>query len=209
MEGNYLNRNSTTTPQREDSFGFEEHTWGNSWPARNYACSFCKREFRSAQALGGHMNVHRRDRARLRSSLSSWVSECPKPNPSTKPNKSTLLPTSSSPSPFSDQPLNSSHPSPLCTPCLTLSSSPDFSASTSGDKKPRLTPSPLFSPQSFEIKMMTSNNTRSDEEMKGCVEGEEHKGFKDNDQNITLELGIGLIKHQEKKLDLELRLGHF
>lgn len=45
--------------------------------------------------------------------------------------------------------------------------------------------------------------------MKGCVEGEEHKGFKDNDQNITLELGIGLIKHQEKKLDLELRLGHF
>ncbi|KAL3506071.1 hypothetical protein ACH5RR_031453 [Cinchona calisaya] len=37
-----------------------------SWPPRSYTCSFCKREFRSAQALGGHMNVHRRDRARLR-----------------------------------------------------------------------------------------------------------------------------------------------
>ncbi|XP_047337082.1 transcriptional regulator SUPERMAN-like [Impatiens glandulifera] len=37
-----------------------------SWPPRCYTCSFCKREFRSAQALGGHMNVHRRDRARLR-----------------------------------------------------------------------------------------------------------------------------------------------
>ncbi|BAT95509.1 hypothetical protein LR48_Vigan02g127000 [Vigna angularis] len=216
MEGNYLNRNSTTTPQREDSFGFEEHTWGNSWPARNYACSFCKREFRSAQALGGHMNVHRRDRARLRSSLSSWVSECPKPNPSTKPNNPTLLPTSSSPSPLSDQSLNCPHPSPLCTPCLTLSSAPPFPGSTSGDKKPRLTPShsqsPLLSPQSCEIKMMlmTSSNTRNDEEMKGCVEEEEeHKGFKDNEQNITLELGIGLIKHQEEKLDLELRLGHF
>lgn len=36
------------------------------WPPRSYACSFCKREFQSAQALGGHMNVHRRDRARLR-----------------------------------------------------------------------------------------------------------------------------------------------
>lgn len=36
------------------------------WPPRSYACSFCKREFRSAQALGGHMNVHRRDRARLK-----------------------------------------------------------------------------------------------------------------------------------------------
>jgi len=37
-----------------------------TWPPRSYPCSFCKREFRSAQALGGHMNVHRRDRARLR-----------------------------------------------------------------------------------------------------------------------------------------------
>ncbi|KAF8650238.1 hypothetical protein HU200_063993 [Digitaria exilis] len=31
-----------------------------------YTCGYCRREFRSAQALGGHMNVHRRDRARLR-----------------------------------------------------------------------------------------------------------------------------------------------
>ncbi|OMO59068.1 Zinc finger, C2H2-like protein [Corchorus capsularis] len=39
------------------------------WPPRSYSCSFCRREFRSAQALGGHMNVHRRDRARLKQSL--------------------------------------------------------------------------------------------------------------------------------------------
>ncbi|KAL4330662.1 hypothetical protein HN51_037360 [Arachis hypogaea] len=43
---------------------------GCIWPPRSYSCSFCKREFRSAQALGGHMNVHRRDRARLKRSLS-------------------------------------------------------------------------------------------------------------------------------------------
>lgn len=36
------------------------------WPPRSYTCSFCRKEFRSAQALGGHMNVHRRDRARLK-----------------------------------------------------------------------------------------------------------------------------------------------
>lgn len=36
---------------------------GSTWPPRSYTCTFCKREFRSAQALGGHMNVHRRDRA--------------------------------------------------------------------------------------------------------------------------------------------------
>ncbi|CAI9092489.1 OLC1v1027741C1 [Oldenlandia corymbosa var. corymbosa] len=42
---------------------------GFVWPPRSYSCTFCKREFRSAQALGGHMNVHRRDRARLKQSL--------------------------------------------------------------------------------------------------------------------------------------------
>ncbi|XP_058734582.1 zinc finger protein 10-like [Vicia villosa] len=39
---------------------------GCIWPPRSYSCSFCRREFRSAQALGGHMNVHRKDRARLK-----------------------------------------------------------------------------------------------------------------------------------------------
>jgi hypothetical protein len=43
-----------------------EHLGGCIWPPRSYSCSFCGREFRSAQALGGHMNVHRRDRARLK-----------------------------------------------------------------------------------------------------------------------------------------------
>ncbi|XP_050386517.1 probable transcriptional regulator RABBIT EARS [Argentina anserina] len=42
---------------------------GCVWPPRSYSCSFCMREFRSAQALGGHMNVHRRDRARLKQCL--------------------------------------------------------------------------------------------------------------------------------------------
>ncbi|KAG8376939.1 hypothetical protein BUALT_Bualt09G0116200 [Buddleja alternifolia] len=41
---------------------------GCVWPPRSYSCSFCRREFRSAQALGGHMNVHRRDRARMKQS---------------------------------------------------------------------------------------------------------------------------------------------
>jgi hypothetical protein len=43
-----------------------EHLGGCVWPPRSYSCTFCQREFRSAQALGGHMNVHRRDRALLR-----------------------------------------------------------------------------------------------------------------------------------------------
>ncbi|MCD7461700.1 hypothetical protein HAX54_046834 [Datura stramonium] len=48
-------------------------TWTSEELLRNlghvnkfYRCSFCKRGFSNAQALGGHMNIHRRDRARLR-----------------------------------------------------------------------------------------------------------------------------------------------
>ncbi|KAL7111247.1 hypothetical protein ACP275_05G076300 [Erythranthe tilingii] len=64
------------TPPEDDSWevrAFEEDTTGNllgcTWPPRSYTCTFCRREFRSAQALGGHMNVHRRDRARLHAEL--------------------------------------------------------------------------------------------------------------------------------------------
>ncbi|KAI3525836.1 hypothetical protein L1887_04964 [Cichorium endivia] len=37
--------------------------------SRSYSCTFCKRGFSNAQALGGHMNVHRKDRARLQESI--------------------------------------------------------------------------------------------------------------------------------------------
>lgn len=55
------------TPSWEEK-AFAEDTAGAGaavWPPRSYSCNFCMRQFRSAQALGGHMNVHRRDRARL------------------------------------------------------------------------------------------------------------------------------------------------
>ncbi|KAI3809067.1 hypothetical protein L1987_25034 [Smallanthus sonchifolius] len=42
---------------------------GFIWPPRSYSCSFCRREFRSAQALGGHMNVHRREKAKFKESV--------------------------------------------------------------------------------------------------------------------------------------------
>ncbi|CAK9185354.1 unnamed protein product [Ilex paraguariensis] len=68
---------ASTNPSYGDSWeeqAFAEDAAGTLggciWPPRSYSCSFCRREFRSAQALGGHMNVHRRDRARLKESPS-------------------------------------------------------------------------------------------------------------------------------------------
>ncbi|CAH8385437.1 unnamed protein product [Eruca vesicaria subsp. sativa] len=75
------------------------------WPPKNYTCSFCRRDFRSAQALGGHMNVHRRDRAKLRQ-IPSWLFEPhhhipvrnPNPNPNFSSSSSTTTPAHLEPS---------------------------------------------------------------------------------------------------------------
>ncbi|KAK6943628.1 hypothetical protein RJ641_024730 [Dillenia turbinata] len=41
----------------------------SSGSVRTYECNFCRRGFSNAQALGGHMNIHRKDRARLKEPL--------------------------------------------------------------------------------------------------------------------------------------------
>ncbi|XP_028785174.1 zinc finger protein 10-like [Neltuma alba] len=72
---NLITSSSTKPSSSYDDSSWEEQAFaedasgplgGCIWPPRSYTCSFCRREFRSAQALGGHMNVHRRDRARLK-----------------------------------------------------------------------------------------------------------------------------------------------
>ncbi|XP_023542190.1 zinc finger protein 10-like [Cucurbita pepo subsp. pepo] len=61
-----LNYSNTFKPSPSwEEKAFAEDTAAAVWPPRSYSCNFCMRQFRSAQALGGHMNVHRRDRARL------------------------------------------------------------------------------------------------------------------------------------------------
>ncbi|CAI9768346.1 unnamed protein product [Fraxinus pennsylvanica] len=62
--------NSISSSWEEEAFAEDSMgpLGGFIWPPRSYSCSFCNREFKSAQALGGHMNVHRRDRAKLQQS---------------------------------------------------------------------------------------------------------------------------------------------
>lgn len=84
------NQEEVVEEEDEDSWevkAFEQDTTGNNivtWPPRSYTCTFCRREFRSAQALGGHMNVHRRDRARLHQTL-------PTPTPTASTSSTALL----------------------------------------------------------------------------------------------------------------------
>lgn len=54
---------------------------------RSYECNFCKRGFSNAQALGGHMNIHRKDKAKLKQQSSNIEA-----NPSDIQEVSKLLP---------------------------------------------------------------------------------------------------------------------
>lgn len=50
---------SEETDQQEEAQ--DDDTFGTK---RSYECTFCRRGFTNAQALGGHMNIHRKDRAK-------------------------------------------------------------------------------------------------------------------------------------------------
>ncbi|KAJ0259618.1 Zinc finger protein 10 [Hirschfeldia incana] len=71
--GFFIPKKSNKESSWEELAFAEDDAAGSLWPPRSYACSFCRREFRSAQALGGHMNVHRRDRARLKQSDDQYL----------------------------------------------------------------------------------------------------------------------------------------
>ncbi|KAF8655158.1 hypothetical protein HU200_061295 [Digitaria exilis] len=55
MEGGY---NKAGSPEASGEGGGSRRAPAGAY----YECSFCKRGFTNAQALGGHMNIHRKDR---------------------------------------------------------------------------------------------------------------------------------------------------
>ncbi|PHT34729.1 Transcriptional regulator SUPERMAN [Capsicum baccatum] len=80
-----------------------------------YRCSFCKRGFSNAQALGGHMNIHRKDRAKLReiSIETSDIKKSISPSPD--------IPAPSSTDELLQQEVSSDETSsPSKRPCITL-----------------------------------------------------------------------------------------
>lgn len=152
---------------------------GFSWSPRSYSCGFCRREFRSAQALGGHMNVHRRDRARLRQSPPPLPPPLPPPPPP-KENHSMLN-------------LNL-HPNPNPNPSFASSSLP--SQCCNEIKK--------FGGDSSTVdlaKMEKGKTLFGVGELEGFAH--ETKGCM-----VRLDLEISLGKDSKEDLDLELRLGY-
>ncbi|WOK98763.1 transcriptional regulator SUPERMAN-like [Canna indica] len=157
---------------------------GFLWPPRSYFCSFCKREFNSAQALGGHMNVHRRERARLR-----------------RLSFSPLPPLDLNPIPNPNLGFKSNLP---CTPILTTMPPPSDPFAT------RISPaakSTVVCDLSFlQLKgdgLKTMNTVEAI-----AMEESRSKELQMGREVVRLELGIGLSGDRKEELDLELRLGY-
>lgn len=211
------NNNSNNNSSSSYSYGTDQDfLCGFSWPPRSYTCSFCKREFRSAQALGGHMNVHRRDRARLRIQQSPPKDGPQYPfinlnlNPNPNPNFST--PSSN----FSPSLITcaTTLPSLASSPLSTLSSPPSSGSpseiKTRGKEYGNLVDhhhhhrrpnSPRFKPLDLIDKRSAKSLFK---EEKGLC------NFSKRGEILRLDLEIGLISDEpnDDDLDLELRLGY-
>ncbi|XP_055814293.1 transcriptional regulator TAC1 [Solanum dulcamara] len=61
-KNNYSDSSSEDTMDRES----EKLNDDNNGIGRSYECNFCKRGFTNAQALGGHMNIHRKDKLKAK-----------------------------------------------------------------------------------------------------------------------------------------------
>ena len=179
----------------------DNNSSGFLWPQRNYTCSFCKRQFNSAQALGGHMNVHRRDRAML-IQLPSWVFECPKPNSNntfkSHPNPSFSSPTS----------VSSPHHSFLSPPPTTSfsTSSPSYNQLEKKSTAECHSSDPLIREKKKKKNMRAFAEV---EEFKNDAFAQKYElEVLEKSEVISLELEIG-CKDPKEVLDLELRLGCF
>ncbi|KAL6980584.1 hypothetical protein U1Q18_022225 [Sarracenia purpurea var. burkii] len=172
---------------------------GFVWPPRSYSCSFCRREFRSAQALGGHMNVHRKDRARLKQSLTPKNQDLPSPN---SPSRVSAM---STPENFSER----THVSPFSS-----SSSSVVQEQGKNGRKERLVflgdDGCVETNLSMGLKLVVSRNNQT-------------SGFDDDESNITRKRHKIVVSDERspfysqilglktgslmEELDLELRLG--
>ncbi|KAK6929820.1 hypothetical protein RJ641_003914 [Dillenia turbinata] len=176
----------------------DDYLSGFSWPPRSYTCSFCKREFRSAQALGGHMNVHRRDRARLRQSpprdgqyplLNLNLNASPNPNPNPNPNTTFSSPSSSS---------TRLPPFAYALPTLVSPSELKKRATEGNHVEP--------SRGRNHDESMEPKYAKSFFEVKDFTHGDKCKVL-EKSEVVKLDLEIGLFNNAKEDLDLELRLG--
>ncbi|XP_051127593.1 transcriptional regulator SUPERMAN-like [Andrographis paniculata] len=177
---------------------------GYLWPPRSYTCTFCRREFRSAQALGGHMNVHRRDRAaRLRRSP-------PPPQPSRGSFSAAAGAGCTNPNP---------NPNPNVNPKARFVSNPSPTLSSLLTKLPQFAAKLSPPPREDEVRKWCRDSGPGQGSRNGLVTkdlvwkegfGNCEKEFRFCNEIVRLDLEINNSESKhDLDLDLELRLGQY
>ncbi|CAA2956060.1 transcriptional regulator TAC1-like [Olea europaea subsp. europaea] len=73
MEPQKHTNSDTNSGQESDHMEGKVIDDDNTGVGRSYECNFCKRGFTNAQALGGHMNIHRKDKAKAKQKEGSSI----------------------------------------------------------------------------------------------------------------------------------------
>ncbi|XP_010262253.1 PREDICTED: transcriptional regulator SUPERMAN-like [Nelumbo nucifera] len=153
---------------------------------RSYRCVFCKRGFTTAQALGGHMNIHRKERARIRQPAA--------PSVSNKPDGKEVCPEFPPPS-SSRRPLYP--PTPDAQRSYHVYFPPSSSSSSAGTRHPQ----GHHAGDEFYIRKPQSSSLFEDDcNTNLCLQiGPVHTNYGEEEKKREAE---------EVEPDLELRLGH-
>ncbi|OWM68137.1 transcriptional regulator TAC1-like [Punica granatum] len=81
MESRRHDLSEASSDENDPSFKCADETTVLGMSKRSYECVFCKQGFTNAQALGGHMNIHRKDRARAKQVVAGPSAQPPKHYP--------------------------------------------------------------------------------------------------------------------------------
>ncbi|XP_059445034.1 transcriptional regulator TAC1 [Corylus avellana] len=166
------------TSSEENDHDRQEQVKDEMGSKSSYECTFCKRGFDNAQALGGHMNIHRKDRAKTKKIRS--------PSLSNKANEEDYIPSSTYISPVS---------------CEASKYSPVFEAQLQRNCHTYFQPHPhanfhqsdLFGSKCLNQQLLGANLSLQIGSMQ--VEDDGMKRGVNNDEEVDLELRLGHDPH--------------
>nr|GEY63645.1 hypothetical protein [Tanacetum cinerariifolium] len=155
---------------------------------RSYECTFCKRGFTNAQALGGHMNIHRKDKAKAKAKHQNTFTST-----STMPKKNNSICSSKS---FKFLPDEETR---------YFGASYGFQMGDHGSYDQFIPSNPNF-PWNFPSSQFNDFAAPSEHARVNLNLGIGTSELEEN--NIVSEM-VGPEEWFEKEVDLELRLGHY
>ncbi|XVE72978.1 hypothetical protein DITRI_Ditri11bG0081200 [Diplodiscus trichospermus] len=184
MEANQLEDSKSSNEETDRS----EQSNDDTGIGRSYECVFCRRGFTTAQALGGHMNIHRKDRAKSRPSSVPIVS-----GKVSDENYASLRS-------YSYPPIESYQPHYSIAPEVHVSYQAFFPSSGNWGFRPPHTP---HSDELF-VDSTQHLNPFGEEDWPRSLSLGIGPSHEDDHENKTTDI----VSHEEDELDLELRLGY-